>query len=312
MHRLDGVQRRHAFLGFPWAVFRKYLDDDGARLAAQLTYYGFLSLFPLLLLATAAVTELLQRHPELQSRMLDRLVSTALRPDIERAIADLPSSVVPLTVGLIGLLFAGTGGVLAVYSALNRMWGVPWRDRFGVARRYARVLFVLVLSFAAAVLATGSAVVTEAVLRLPAVERGAAGIGSAVAVFAVIVIVHKVLVCRPVRLRDVWVGGAVAATGITVLLHAAGTVLPVLVTRAGPVYGSFATVVGVFALFYLVSQTFVVGVEISTVLEQELSPRGLTDSDLTEPDRRALVLLARRQERVAGQHITTTFSAGGM
>jgi len=179
---------------------------------------------------------------------------------------------------------------------------------FGVAGRYARVLFVLLLAFTTGVLAAGSAILTDAVLRLPAIQRGAAAIGAAGAVFAVIVIMHKVLVCRPVRLRQMWVGGAASAIAATVLLHAAATVLPVLVTRAGPVYGSFATVVGVFTLLYLISQTFVFGVEISTVLDQRLFPRGLTATALTPMDRRALTLLARQQERVPGQQVTTSFS----
>jgi len=306
--RLDGVQRRHAVLGLPWAVFCKYLDDDGARLAAQLTYYGFLSLFPLLLLATTAVTELLRWNPELQRQMLDHLGSAAVRLEVEGALASMPSSGIPFAIGLVSLLFAGTGGVLAAYSALNAMWDVAWRDRFGVAGRYARVLFVLLLAFTTGVLAAGSAVLTDAVLRLPAIQRGAAAIGAAGAVFAVIVIMHKVLVCRPVRLRQMWVGGATAAIAATALLHAAATVLPVLVTRAGPVYGGFATVVGVFTLLYLISQTFVFGVEISTVLDQRLFPRGLTATALTPMDRRALTLLARQQERVPGQQVTTSFS----
>ena len=77
--------------------------------------------------------------------------------------------------------------------------------------------------------------------------------------------------------------------------------------RAGPVYGSFATVVGIFALLYLISQTLVLSVQVSTVIEARLSPRGLTDEDLTDADRRALELQARRQERVPGQRVTTTF-----
>ena len=36
--------------GFPIAVVYKYVDDQGGYLAALITYYGFLSLFPLLLL----------------------------------------------------------------------------------------------------------------------------------------------------------------------------------------------------------------------------------------------------------------------
>jgi uncharacterized BrkB/YihY/UPF0761 family membrane protein len=306
---VDVLQRRHRFLGFPWAVLRKYFDDDGGRLAALLTYYGFLSLFPLLLLATTAVTELLRSRPELQQQTLDRLVNPELRPDVEQALAQLPPSGVPLAVGLVSLLFAGTGGVLAMYSVLNTMWGVPWRDRLGLARRYARVLLMLVVSVTGVVIAAGSTIVTDTVLKLPAVQRAAAAVATATAVFAVIGIAHKVLVCRPLRMRDVWLGGAVGAAVVTALLTAATTILPALVTRAGLVYGSFATVVGIFTLLYLINQTLILSIEVSTVIESRLFPRGLTSAVLTDIDRRALVLQGRRQERVAGQRITTTFNA---
>ena len=47
---LDRFQRRHRWAGLPLAVLWKFLDDEGTYLAALITYYGFLSLFPLLLL----------------------------------------------------------------------------------------------------------------------------------------------------------------------------------------------------------------------------------------------------------------------
>ena len=304
----DALQRHHRFLGFPWAVLRKYWDDDGGSLAALITYYGFLSLFPLLLLAVTAVTELLRSRPELQQQLLDELVRPELRPDVEQALAQLPSGGVPLAVGLVGLVFAGTGGVLAVYAALNTMWGVPWRDRFGMTRRYVRALVVLCLTFVGAVLAAGSAVVTDAVLDLPAAQRGAAGVATATALFAMSCVAQKALVCRPLRIRDMWIGGMLGAGVVTVLLNLAATILPALVSRAGPVYGSFATVVGLFTLLYLISQTLVLSTEISTVIEARLSPRSLTDDGLTDADRRALMLLARREVRVAGQRNTATFA----
>ena len=247
-------------------MLRKYIDDDGARLAALITYYGFLSLFPLLLLATTVVTELLRSQPELQQQMLDRLVNPGLRPDVEQALAQLPPSGIPLAVGLVSLVFAGIGGVLAVYSALNKMWGVPWRDRFGVVRGYARALLVLVLALIGAVGAAGSAIVTDAVLKLP---RWNAAPPRPRPPLLVRRHRHRAQDARrrPLRLSDIWVGSVVGAVVVTALLNAATTVLPTLVTRAGPVYGSFATVVGIFTLLYLISQTMVFSVEISTVVE---------------------------------------------
>ena len=49
--RLDRFQREHRWAGFPLAVIYKFIDDLGSYQAALLTYYGFVSLFPLLLLA---------------------------------------------------------------------------------------------------------------------------------------------------------------------------------------------------------------------------------------------------------------------
>ena len=48
-HRFDRYQQRHAWLGFPLAVRQKYSEDQGGYLAATITYYGFFSIFPLLL-----------------------------------------------------------------------------------------------------------------------------------------------------------------------------------------------------------------------------------------------------------------------
>jgi uncharacterized BrkB/YihY/UPF0761 family membrane protein len=305
---LDARQRRHPALAVPWAVLCKYFDDDGARVAALITYYGFLSLFPLLLLAVAIVTELLREHPELRQQLLEHLVTPALRPEVEEALTRLPPSGVPLAVGLIGLLFAGTGAVLAMYSALNRLWGVPWRDRFGPVRRYVRVFLVLLLSFLSAVVAAGSAAAADALLPLPVLQRGAAAVATAAAVFVVLGVAHRVLVCRPLRLRDFWLGALLGAAAVTVLLHLAAQILPVLIGRAGVVYGSFATVVGVFTLLYLISQALVISVEVATVLEAGLWPRGLTGADLTDADRRALERAVRRQLRVDGQSVTSTFA----
>ena len=44
--RLDTFQRRHKVIGFPIAVIYKFTDDQGNYLAALMTYYGFLALFP--------------------------------------------------------------------------------------------------------------------------------------------------------------------------------------------------------------------------------------------------------------------------
>jgi len=50
--RVNAYRRRHRWAGLPLAVLYEFTDDQGSYLAAQITYYGVVSLFPLLLLAT--------------------------------------------------------------------------------------------------------------------------------------------------------------------------------------------------------------------------------------------------------------------
>ena len=74
----DRVQRRHGLVGFPYAVIKKYGDDDGGREAALITYYGFLSIFPLLLLGVAILSRVLAGNPELRQRLIAEIVPPAL------------------------------------------------------------------------------------------------------------------------------------------------------------------------------------------------------------------------------------------
>src|SRR3954467_4436269 len=69
--RLDRFQRAHPRAGLPIAVVYKFADDQGNYLAALITYYGFLSLFPLLLLTSTILNFVLDGHPRLQQQVLD-------------------------------------------------------------------------------------------------------------------------------------------------------------------------------------------------------------------------------------------------
>src|SRR5437764_15151828 len=73
--RLDRFQRRHTWLSFPLGVVYKFVDDQGGYLAALITYYGFLSFFPLLLLLSSVLGFVLARNPELQHRVVESTLS---------------------------------------------------------------------------------------------------------------------------------------------------------------------------------------------------------------------------------------------
>ncbi len=307
----DRLQRRHGVLGFPYAVVKKYGDDGGGREAALITYYGFLSIFPLLLLGVAVLSRVLADHPALRHRLVTAIVPQALRSTVEHSVATLPASAVPFVAGLIGLLFSGTGVVFSAYQTLNHVAAVPHRMRAGFVSRYVRV-FVMLATLLLGALAVGTlTVVVTALPGLPGVQRAAGVLGSALVVFAVLLLGARLLLARPAPVRALWPGAVVGAAAVTVVLNVLTPLLARLVTRAGPVYGSFATVAGMFALLYLVSQALVYAAEVAAVRYARLWPRALDPSSPTAADARALALLAREQERIPAARVDLHLATPG-
>jgi membrane protein len=67
----DRFQQRHSALGFPVGVVKKFGDDQAGKHAALLAYYGFFSLFPLLLVFVTVLGYALADNPGLQQRLID-------------------------------------------------------------------------------------------------------------------------------------------------------------------------------------------------------------------------------------------------
>lgn len=70
----DKAQAEHAWLGFPYAVFKKYADDEGSRLAALITYYSFLSLFPMAIMFMFSLSVLFHDDPAARNAFVSEIV----------------------------------------------------------------------------------------------------------------------------------------------------------------------------------------------------------------------------------------------
>ena len=305
----DQLQRKHGVLGFPYAVVKKYGDDAGGREAALITYYGFLSIFPLLLLGVAVLSRVLASRPDLRGRLINAVVPEALRSTVEHSLAALPTSTLPLVFGLLGLLYSGTGVVFSVYQTLNHVAAVPHRLRAPFLSRYIRV-FVMLATLLFGGLAVGAlTVVATALPGQPGIQRAAAVLGSALVIFGVLLLAAKLLLVRPAPVRVLWPAAVLGTVVVTLVLTVGAPLLARLVAKAGPVYGSFATVAGMFALLYLVGQGLVYAAEVAAVRYARLWPRAFDLTRPTEADVRALTLLAREQERIPAARVSFHLAA---
>jgi membrane protein len=258
----------------------------------------------------AVLSRVLADHADLRHRLIDAIVPEALRSTVEHSLAAMPTSTIPFAAGLIGLLFSGTGVVFSAYQTLNHVAAVPYRQRAGFVSRYVRVFAVLAMLLLGALAAGTLTVVATALPGQPGLQRAAAVLGSAVVVFAVLLLGTKVLLARHAPVRALWPGAVLGAAVVTVVLNVGAPLLARLVTKAGPVYGSFATVAGMFALLYLVGQALVYAAEVAAVRHGRLWPRALDVNRPTAADLRALAMLAREQERIPAARVEFRLRAG--
>ena len=312
--RLDQFQRKHRWAGFPLAVVYKYFDDFGAYLAALLTYYGFVSLFPLLLLLSTVLGFVLSGDQRLQHEVL----TSALHqfPVIGGDLGQpkrLGGGPVGLVVGILGSLYGGLGVAQAFQYAANTVWAVPRNTRPNPFRVRGRSLLLLATA--------GSALLGTTILSIlssgGAGALGAAGrwltlAASVVINIAVSVFAFRFAPARRLSVRDV-VPGAIAAAVIWQLLQSFGIIyVRHVVGHASATNAVFAFVLGLLAFLYITATAVLLCAEINVVRVSHLHPRSLltpfTDNvTLTAGDRRAYSRQAKAQRSKGFEHVDVNF-----
>jgi membrane protein len=319
--RIDRFQRRHPVLGFPIALVYKFFDDQGVYLAALITYYGFLSLFPLLLLLASVLGFLLRNDPDLQRRILDSTISQfPVIGDQLRDPAGLRGSGAALIVGAVVAIYGALGVAQALQNAINVAWAVPRNDRPNPFQARLRSVLI-VLTGGLAVLATTTVSVLAGALGAPGgvMSNRAEAFTTVAAVTANTVIFAAVFrIATPLRLRirDV-LPGAVLAAVVWQLMQRFGTAYTAEVVKDSTLtYGVFAVVLGLLGWTFVVALSVVFGVELNVVIAKRLYPRALltpfTDRvDLTPADVRAYSDAARAQRHKGFEEVAVTFAHDG-
>ena len=312
--RLDQFQRKHRWAGFPLAVVYKYFDDFGAYLAALLTYYGFVSLFPLLLLLSTVLGFVLSGDQRLQHEVLTSALHQfpVIGGDLDQP-KRLGGGLVGLVVGILGSLYGGLGVAQAFQYAANTLWAVPRNSRPNPFRVRGRSLLLLATA--------GSALLGTTILSIlsgsGAGALGAAGrwltlAASVVINIAVSVFAFRFAPARRLSVRDV-VPGAIAAAVIWQLLQSFGIIyVRHVVKHASATNAVFAFVLGLLAFLYITATAVLLCAEINVVRVSHLHPRSLltpfTDNvTLTAGDRRAYSRQAKAQRSKGFEHVDVNF-----
>jgi membrane protein len=314
---LDRGQRRFSVLGLPIAVFYKYVDDQGNYLAATITYYAFIAIFPLLLLGSSVLGFFLQNDPDLAGRILNSaLANFPIVGDQLGRPGGLKGSVAGVVVGAVAALYGSLGLGQALQNANNLAWAVPRNRRPNALTLRLKSLMLIVT--------TGIAVLAITTVSTLGTDTEAFGTRADDAVAWLVRLVTVALLCAVLTLifristtrRHHLVGAAPGAFVTAVLwqvLQYAGTVyVDRVIKETHGMNATFALVLGLVGIIYLASVMGVVGIEVNVVLAARLWPRSLAslftdNTDLTDADLRAYAGYARSQQHKSIGSIEVTF-----
>jgi membrane protein len=307
--KFDAFQQQSRALRIPFAVLKKFGDDQAGSLAALVAYYAFFSLFPLLLVFVTVLGFVLNGDPSAQKSVENSVLGQF--PIISNQIKGhhLQGHAVSLIIGIVTTLLAGFGITAAAQNAFNRVWAVPFKNRPNFLQSRLRSLLLLLSLGGLFMVGTVASGLVSGGLGGPVLK--VAGIVVSIAInFVLFMAAFKLLTSADLNPRDLVWGAAFAAVAWGVLQVVGGIYIHHVVSKASNTYGTFALVIGVLAWLHLGAQLTLYGAELNSVLARKLYPRSLLGPPETGADQTTLRALAEVEERSDVQRVDVEFDTG--
>ena len=247
-------------------TFKRYSEDDAGSYAAALTYYTFFALFPLLLFAAAAVGYLTFNNEQLTSDFIANGVNSI--PLIRDALSEKGLDFIQknkdtlVGTGLVLALYAGTGMIVALEHALNKINHVEEEGNWFQKR--ARALQWLALLGVAGIGSMAMTGLAEATGHIVGSALAYVG-GFAINLF-IFATAFKVLPAAKLTWKDVLIGAIVAAVAFELLKSFGAAYIARGESARDDTYGTLATSATLLVASYLICQVTLLAAEVNATL----------------------------------------------
>ena len=294
---VDRWQRRTPWAGVPYAVMKKFGDDNANLVVVGLAWYGFTAIFPLLLVMMTVfgfvgaksigtgILNTLHQFP---------VIGTSFNPS---SPSSLHGSTLGLVIGLIGLVYGAQGVTQTAQQAMATVWHIPQTQRTGFLPRLGRSLAGLVTIGGAFVVnafitsyATGGT--TSYAVRIPVLA------GLLLLNVLLYFATFTTLTAKAIGPRGLLPGAVLGAVAFTALITVGTGLMTHQLKNASSTYGAFGSVIGIVALLLLLAKLSMYAAELNPVLSRRLYPRALPlGGEATDADRQVLAGLAYAEQR---------------
>ncbi len=267
----NSLEAKNPPLAFFVSVIDKYNEDGVGWHASLLTYYSFLSLFPLLLLLTTVVNSILGNDSHTKATIIKGLTDyfPVLGNQLSRGVHSLHASGIALIVGIVFLVY-GTRGVANAFSrGVQDIWDVPLRQRDKFPKNFVKSILLVVTG--------GVGLLTASVIASLASTAGKGldfRVLSVCINFFILFWLFRLLLdfSLPIHVphRETRVGAAFAAVGLIIIQLLGGYIIAHELKHLNALYSYFALTLGLLFWLYLQSQVIYYAIEIALVRSRKL------------------------------------------
>ena len=249
--RLERACERHRRLAFGVAVFRRFGTERGANLAAAISMRGFLALFPVLVLAIAVVGFIGGDPRAIADNIVNALgLSGAAAKTITDAVRTAQNTkVASSVVGIVGLLWTGTGLATSLTATWNQTWRIPGGGMhgrmFGFVWLLGGLVLLAIMVFLLAFVGDGGALPEVGVVL---------GIGVNTLGF---LWTAWVLPTRKIPIRAMLPAAVVGGVSFEVLKIVGTYVIPRIVADSSELYGAIGAVFALLVWFLVIGRLVV-------------------------------------------------------
>lgn len=244
--------------------WRRHLSG---RNASVLAFFGFLSIFPLLLAATTILGFVLEDNEDLQRRIIDSALADipVLGRELQTDPASLTGNWWALIIGLGGALWSSTKAFVGLQGALDDVWEISVDHRDAMPKQRGKALLGLVFIGAAQI---GTIVISSIVnaAGLPVVGRIALLVATVAINIAVVAAMFRFLTAASTTWRDVWPGAIVSGVAFSLLQYYGTGIVNRIMDGAGDTYGQFALVLGLVTWLSLLAISSLMSAEFNAAL----------------------------------------------
>jgi len=279
--RIDRFQQRHRVLAFPVAVYRELQASKANYLGAILTFFAFISLFPLLLILTTVLGAVLRSNPKLQQDVLNSaLVDFPVIGDqLKNNIHDFARNGIALLISILVTVVGALGLANAAQYTMNLLWGVPEERQPGFPKHWLRSLGIIG-TMGLGVLST-TAMTTLGELAGGRVFTVGLRIGLLGASFVITALLFwlgmRTATAAEVQGRDLRLAAILTTIFWQGLQYLGGFIAAHQLAHATTLYGVFGLVLGLLAWIYLQARLTLVAVASDVVRARKSWPRSLFD-----------------------------------